>query len=96
MDDSELYKFLNIYNWEIIENQIYKKFIFKNFSAATRFYNLIADEADKQNHHPKVISSYNQLEVFLTTYDEKKITHKDIKLGVRINDLFNTKFDEEK
>ena len=94
MDDSELYKFLNIYNWEIIENQIYKKFIFKNFSAATRFYNLIADEADKQNHHPKVISSYNQLEVFLTTHDEKKITHKDIKLGVRINDLFNTNFDE--
>jgi 4a-hydroxytetrahydrobiopterin dehydratase len=94
MDDSELYKFLNNYNWEIIENQIYKKFIFKNFSAATRFYNLIADEADKQNHHPKVISSYNQLEVFLTTYDEKKITHKDIKLGVRINDLFNTNFDE--
>ena len=94
MDDSELYKFLNNYNWEIIENQIYKKFIFKNFSAATKFYNLIADEADKQNHHPKVISSYNQLEVFLTTYDEKKITHKDIKLGVRINDLFNTNFDE--
>lgn len=94
MDDSELYKFLNNYNWEIIENQIYKKFIFKNFSAATRFYNLIADEADKQNHHPKVISSYNKLEVFLTTHDEKKITHKDIKLGVRINDLFNTNFDE--
>ena len=94
MDDSELYKFLNNYNWEIIENQIYKKFIFKNFSAATRFYNLIADEADKENHHPKVISSYNQLEVFLITHDEKKITHKDIKLGVRINDLFNTNVDE--
>jgi len=94
MDDSELYKFLNNYNWEIIENQIYKKFIFKNFSAATKFYNLIADEADKQSHHPKVISSYNQLEVFLTTHDKKKITHKDIKLGVRINDLFNTNFDE--
>lgn len=94
MDDSELYKFLNNYNWEIIENQIYKKFIFKKFSAATKFYNLIADEADKENHHPKVISSYNQLEVFLTTHDEKKITHKDIKLGVRINDLFNTNFDE--
>tara|TARA_B100001564_G_scaffold345183_1_gene343547 strand:- start:358 stop:642 length:285 start_codon:yes stop_codon:yes gene_type:complete len=94
MDDSELYKFLNNYNWEIIENQIYKKFIFKNFSAATKFYNLIADEADKENHHPKVISSYNQLEVFLTTHDEKKITHRDIKLGVRINDLFNTNFDE--
>ena len=42
MDDSELYIFLNNYNWEIIENQIYKKFVFKNFGAATKFYNLIA------------------------------------------------------
>ena len=55
---------------------------------------MIAEEADKQNHHPKVISSYNQLEVFLTTHDEKKITNKDIDLGIRINDLFNTKYDE--
>ena len=94
MDDSELYIFLNNYNWEIIENQIYKKFIFKNFSAATKFYNLVAEEADKLNHHPKVISSYNQLEVFLTTHDEKKITYKDIELGVRINDLFNTNYNE--
>ena len=94
MDDSELYIFLNNYNWEIIENQIYKKFVFKNFGAATKFYNLIADESDKQNHHPKVISSYNQLEVFLTTHDEKKITYKDIELGVRINDLFNTNYNE--
>ena len=94
MDDSELYKFLNIYNWEIIENQIYKKFIFKNFSAATRFYNLIADEADKQNHHPKVISSYNKLEVFLTTNDEEEITYKDIELGIIISNLFNNNYDE--
>ena len=94
MDNPKLYKFLNNYDWKIIENQIYKKFIFKNFSAATEFYNLIAEEADKQNHHPKVISSYNQLEVFLTTHDEKKITNKDIDLGIRINDLFNTKYDE--
>tara|TARA_B100000965_G_C19515134_1_gene723833 strand:+ start:867 stop:1151 length:285 start_codon:yes stop_codon:yes gene_type:complete len=94
MDDSKLYKFLNNYNWEIIENQIYKKFVFKNFSTATKFYNLIAEEADKKNHHPKVISSYNQLEVFLTTHDEKKITNKDIDLGIRINDLYINKYYE--
>ena len=94
MDDSELYKFLNKYNWEIIENQIYKKFIFQNFSKATKFYNLIADEADKKNHHPKVISSYNKLEVFLTTHDEEEITFKDIELGITISNLFNNNYDE--
>ena len=94
MNDLKLYKFLNNYNWEIIENEIYKKFIFKNYNAATKFYNLIAEEANKQNHHPKVISSYNQLEVYLTTHDEKKITYKDIELGTSINDLFNNYCDE--
>ena len=42
MDNSKLYEFLNNYDWKIIENQIYKKFIFKNFITATKFYNLIA------------------------------------------------------
>ena len=46
MNDLKLYKFLNNYNWKIIENEIYKKFIFKNFNAATKFYNLIAEEAE--------------------------------------------------
>ena len=29
MNDLKLYKFLNKYKWEIIENEIYKKFYFQ-------------------------------------------------------------------
>jgi 4a-hydroxytetrahydrobiopterin dehydratase len=95
MNDSDLNIFLNNYNWEIVDNQIYKKFILKSFSTANKFYNMIAREAEVHNHHPRVIISYKQLEVFLTTHDFERITSKDINLGIKINDIFIENYYEQ-
>ena len=89
MKQKELDFFAKKTNWEIQKNLIYKKYKLKNFVLVKYFFNLIADESEKQNHHPKIIVSYNELEVYLTTHDVGRITEKDLHLASSINEIFN-------
>ena len=89
MKQIELDFFTKKTNWEIQKNLIYKKYKLKNFVLVKYFFNLIADESEKQNHHPKIIVSYNELEVYLTTHDVGRITEKDLHLASSINEIFN-------
>ena len=89
MKQKELDFFTKKTNWEIQKNLIYKKYKLKNFVLVKNFFNLIADESEKQNHHPKIIVSYNELEVYLTTHDVGRITEKDLDLASSINEIFN-------
>ena len=89
MKHKELDFFTKKTNWEIQKNLIYKKYKLKNFVLVKYFFNLIANESEKQNHHPKIIVSYNELEVYLTTHDVGRITEKDLHLASSINEIFN-------
>ena len=77
------------FNWQKKEEQIHKKFVFKTVDLAVDFFNLVADAADAQNHHPDILNSYCTIEISLTTHDEKKITEKDLILASKIEELFN-------
>jgi len=77
------------FNWQKKEEQIHKKFVFKTFDLAVDFFNLVANAASAQNHHPDILSSYCTIEVSLTTHDERKITEKDLILASKIDELFN-------
>ena len=57
MKQKELDFFTKKTNWEIQKNLIYKKYKLKNFVLVKNFFNLIADESEKQNHLPKIIVS---------------------------------------
>jgi len=74
--------------WTTDNNVLYKKFEFKNFSAAFAFMTRVAIEAEKMDHHPKWTNVYNKVEIWLTTHDSGNIiTEKDTKLAVIIDGL---------
>lgn len=74
--------------WEEKNNQLVKKFEFKDFSEAFSFMTRVAIEAEKQNHHPYWTNVYNKVEIFLNTHDAGNIvTEKDYKLAKVIDDL---------
>ena len=89
MNIKELQEFSKKKQWEVISNEIYKKFTFKNFIAAKKFFDSVAILAEEKKHHPKVIISYNIVELFLSTHDEGKITRKDLQLATLINKLID-------
>lgn len=72
--------------WEEKNNQLYKKFTFKDFSEAFSFMTRVALAAEKMDHHPKWTNEYNELEIWLCSHDAgNKVTEKDHKLAEQID-----------
>ncbi len=74
--------------WQEIENKLYKKFSFKDFTEAFAFMTKVAFAAEKMDHHPEWKNIYNTVEIWLSTHDAGDVvTEKDHKLAVKIDIL---------
>lgn len=74
--------------WEEKNNQLYRKFVFKNFIDAFAFMTKVAILAEKANHHPTWKNTWNTVEVWLSTHDAGNIfTDKDVDLAKAIDAL---------
>ena len=65
--------------------KISKDFTFKDFKQAFAFLTKIAEEAEKQNHHPEIYNVYNKVTLTLTTHDSGELTEKDYQLAETID-----------
>lgn len=75
--------------WEEKNNQLECHFTFKDFKAAFTFISLVAIEAEKAEHHPTIVNTYNKVSLFLTTHDaNSKITDKDYTLASTIELIY--------
>jgi 4a-hydroxytetrahydrobiopterin dehydratase len=60
------------------DNKLYAKFKFKDFAEAMVFINKVAAIAEKLDHHPTIINTYNTVELYLCTHDAGDVvTAKD-------------------
>lgn len=74
--------------WTEINNKLYRKFEFSDFSEAFAFMTRVAIEAEKMNHHPLWTNVWNTVEIWLSTHDAGDVvTDKDKKLAEKINKL---------
>ena len=78
--------------WIIKNNLLYKKFSFKTFMNAFSFMNIIADQSEKVDHHPKLINEYNNVEVELFTHSSNSISNKDFSLARFIDNIYEEIF----
>jgi 4a-hydroxytetrahydrobiopterin dehydratase len=77
--------------WKEIDNQLYRKFIFTNFSEAFGFMTRVALLAEQLNHHPTWSNTWNKVEIWLSTHDAGNIvTDLDRKLATEIDKLSGT------
>jgi 4a-hydroxytetrahydrobiopterin dehydratase len=73
--------------WQIESDKLVKTFAFKDFVAALRFVNLVAEEAEKAGHHPDIDIRYNRVLLGLTTHDAGGLTDKDFGLAAVADQL---------
>ena len=74
--------------WSEINNTLYRKFEFADFSEAFAFMTRVAIEAEKLNHHPLWTNVWNKVEIWLSTHDAGNIvTDLDRTLAKRIDAL---------
>jgi 4a-hydroxytetrahydrobiopterin dehydratase len=75
--------------WEQKDNQLYRKFVFNNFIDAFAFMTKVAILAEKANHHPTWLNTWNRVEIWLSTHDSGNVvTDKDLDLSKAIDNLF--------
>ena len=73
--------------WSLEDNSITKIYTFDNFKDSIEFINKLAEEAEKQEHHPDIMINFNRVKLKLTTHSEGGLTEKDIKLAEEIDKI---------
>lgn len=74
--------------WNEENNNLYRKFQFKDFTEAFGFMAQVALIAEKMDHHPRWTNVWNTVEIWLTTHDAGNVvTEKDRKLASQIDAL---------
>jgi 4a-hydroxytetrahydrobiopterin dehydratase len=74
--------------WQIADNALYRKFVFKDFSEAFAFMTRVAFICEKQDHHPTWKNTWNTVEIWLNTHSAgNTVTQNDYTLAQAINTL---------
>jgi 4a-hydroxytetrahydrobiopterin dehydratase len=88
LTEIEVLKYLEFLDdWYLDVNAIKREWIFKDFSEAMDFINMIAVMAENHNHHPEIFNIYNRVSLRFNTHDAGGITEKDINIAKEINKL---------
>jgi len=65
-----------------------KEYKFKDFVEAIDFVNDVAKVAEAQDHHPDILVKYNQVALTYWTHTENRVTEKDQRLAVDVDNIF--------
>ena len=71
----------NLQNWEVRDDQLYRRYDTANWRVTLMTANAIGFLAEAAYHHPRLILNYLSVEVFLTTHDAGGLTQKDFDLA---------------
>jgi 4a-hydroxytetrahydrobiopterin dehydratase len=75
--------------WQDMDNQLYKKFEFKDFKQAFSFMKKVAEAAEQANHHPKWLNEWNKVEIWLSTHEAgDKVTDQDKSFAKKIDQIY--------
>ena len=73
--------------WLVEDEQLTRKVTRKDFRDALLFVNAVGFLAERANHHPDILISWNAVTLTLSTHSEGGLTGKDFALARQINEL---------
>ncbi len=68
-------------DWKRDGQIIFRTYEFKDFPAAMKFVNAVAEQAEQARHHPDIDVRWNRVTLALTTHDAGGLTAKDFALA---------------
>ena len=82
MDEARILLALTVLpDWKRDGDILSRTFQFKDFPAAMKFVNIVADLAEQAQHHPDIDIRWNKVTLALTTHDAGGLTAKDFALA---------------
>jgi len=92
----EIEEFIGTSDWQFIENdgvpQIFRKYKFDNFEQALAFTNRVAEIAEKEGHHPKIITEWGSVSVFWWSHKIKSLHVNDFILSTKTEQIYKSQF----
>lgn len=73
--------------WHLVDGKLHRELRFGSFVHAFGFMASVALVAESMNHHPEWRNVYDRVSIDLTTHDAGGISHKDVELAERIEEL---------
>ncbi|NLX13542.1 MAG: 4a-hydroxytetrahydrobiopterin dehydratase [Phycisphaerales bacterium] len=74
--------------WRLVEeHHLEKEFAFPDFRAALAFVNRVAEEAERQNHHPEITFTWGRVVIRIYTHKIGGLTENDFILSARVDKL---------
>jgi 4a-hydroxytetrahydrobiopterin dehydratase len=74
-------------NWEKRGDVISRTFQFKDFPAAVKFVNAVAESAEEAQHHPDIDIRWNKVTLALTRHDAGGLTEMDFALAKQFDEI---------
>ena len=74
-------------NWKLQDATIVRTYEFKDFPAAIKFVEAVAEIAEQAWHHPDIDIRWNKVTLALTTHDAGGLTEKDFALARKFDGL---------
>ncbi len=77
--------------WSVESNAIKKEYIFDSYMDSIRFINLLAEKAEKKNHHPDLVVGWCKINLVFTSHDLGGVTQLCIKMAQEAEKIFSSK-----
>jgi 4a-hydroxytetrahydrobiopterin dehydratase len=88
LDEAKIFLALtSVPNWQKKGDVISRTFQFKDFPAAMKFTDAIAQLAEEEWHHPDIDIRWNKVTLALTTHDAGGLTEKDFALAKKFDEV---------
>jgi len=82
LTEAEIKKSLkSIPEWSRVGEEIQRTYKFKDFVESMKFVGRVADQAEKDQHHPDILIRWNLVTLTLTTHDAGGLSEKDFGLA---------------
>lgn len=82
-------------NWQVVEQEGVKKltrdFEFDNFEEALAFTNRVGAVAEKENHHPKLVTEWGSVNVTWWSHEANGLQPKDFVMAASTDQQFKPK-----
>jgi 4a-hydroxytetrahydrobiopterin dehydratase len=80
-------------DWNLLEYEgiprLQKLYKFPNFQAAIAFTNAVGEEAEKEGHHPALLTEWGKVTVSWWTHDVGGLHQNDFIMAARTDDIFS-------
>jgi len=88
MSAEEIEKGLNnLPGWNLENDNLKKRFEFKDFAESIGFVNQVGAIAEQMDHHPDIFFGWGYAKFSITTHDCGGLTEKDFALAEKIEEL---------